>query len=398
VRPPRVVLVELGSIGQGLTGGENCLVHVIGSLAERGFATLVLTTDAFRQKLERERPSTGSSVRWLTIPAGSASGGGRALASYLRRTAAGPRLARAADLGPDDVVVCNSELLPNIGAFRVLTRRAAPQCPVYWFRSPVSSWWRGWRGQFGRPEPPTGGLLVLRVAQRCYARSIRTGGRVLVQNRWARDVVSARCPDAEVRLVTGYPGRPDLSFNPDRVARDVDLVWMGRFHDGKGALDLVPMMRRLGEIRPGTTVLVIGGGDPEIRRRLEAECRRQGLGDAITLTGAIPGEARFRELARGRLFLLTSRFEGAPNVEIEAMACGLPVLRYDLPLYDGRTRGRRSVPAFDPRAMADEAARLLEDSAGLAALAREARDEVAGHDWATVADQVVAAATPRERR
>ncbi len=90
-------------------------------------------------------------------------------------------------------------------------------------------------------------------------------------------------------------------------------------------------------------------------------------------------ENPFRYMRRARLFVLSSRHEGLPNVLIEALACGTPVVSTDAPygpaeiLEDGRWG--RLTPVGDVEAMAQEILdSLAGDTVPAEALRRRAED------------------------
>jgi glycosyltransferase involved in cell wall biosynthesis len=65
-------------------------------------------------------------------------------------------------------------------------------------------------------------------------------------------------------------------------------------------------------------------GQGELERDLRTLIAGRGLADAVSLAGFQPNPWQY--IARARVFLLTSRYEGFGNVLIEAMACGVPVV------------------------------------------------------------------------
>lgn len=77
-----------------------------------------------------------------------------------------------------------------------------------------------------------------------------------------------------------------------------------------------------------TARLVIIGEGAE-RDRLLASARELGIADKVDL----PGFQRnpFAWMARARVFVMSSLFEGAPNVVVQAMACGTTVVSTDCP-------------------------------------------------------------------
>jgi glycosyltransferase involved in cell wall biosynthesis len=97
------------------------------------------------------------------------------------------------------------------------------------------------------------------------------------------------------------------------------VLFVGHLTAAKGALDLVAAFRRMA--RDGDRLVLVGEG--ALRDELSAAAT---LDPSLTLAGAAPPEQVARWLAACDLLALPSYSEGCPNVVLEALACGRPVV------------------------------------------------------------------------
>ena len=190
---------------------------------------------------------------------------------------------------------------------------------------------------------------------------------------------------------------PDGPGGRNAERRAPTVVAMGRLVPQKG-FDL--LLRAFASIADGFPDwrLVVWGEGPQ-RAGLEA------LRDELSLSGraTFPGATRRpHEVMRGAgLFVLSSRYEGFPNVLCEAMAHGLPVIAADCPsgpreiVHDG-VDGLLVAPD-DAGALADALARLMGDAGErgrLAARATAIRERLAPDvimaRWDGLIDELVA--------
>lgn len=133
--------------------------------------------------------------------------------------------------------------------------------------------------------------------------------------------------------------------------------------------------------------LVILGGvaedDKTEARQQELVALAESLGVAadLCLLGFVANPYAY--MARSRLFVLSSAWEGFGNVLVEAMACGCPVVSTDCPhgpgeILDGGRYGRL-VPVGHAAAMASAIAAELERRPDRAMLRRRSEDFTVGH-------------------
>ena len=123
--------------------------------------------------------------------------------------------------------------------------------------------------------------------------------------------------------------------------------------------------------------LVIWGDGPE-RARLERLRDQLGLHDRVLLPGTSKDHGAW--VHSGSIFVLSSRFEGFPNVLIEAMASRMAILSTDCPwgpaeIIEDRVSGIL-VPEGDVQALGTQIVALVNDPALCAELGASARRRV----------------------
>jgi glycosyltransferase involved in cell wall biosynthesis len=102
------------------------------------------------------------------------------------------------------------------------------------------------------------------------------------------------------------------------------LLAVGRLAPQK---DYGTLLRAFALVRWHRSVrLVILGEGPE-RNRLQDEAIALGIAADVKMSGAVPNP--FPYIARARLFVMSSAWEGLPNVLVEALACGCPIVSTD---------------------------------------------------------------------
>ncbi len=179
----------------------------------------------------------------------------------------------------------------------------------------------------------------------------------------------ARVPRAAGKIVTIHNPvvGPGLA---EQAAEAVEHPWFG---DGEPVVlaagrlapqkDYPTLLRAFAEVaRSRSARLVILGQGPERESLLELAARL-GIEDRFDLPGFDVNP--FRYMARASVFVLSSRYEGFPNVLAQAMACGAPVVSTDCrsgpsEMLEGGKWGRL-VPVGDWRAMARAIEATLDD-------------------------------------
>ena len=103
------------------------------------------------------------------------------------------------------------------------------------------------------------------------------------------------------------------------------LLAVGRLDSQKGFERLIDVFSRLAPTHPDWQLVILGDGAEH--GRLQAAIEGYHLNDRVSLVGHIGNVADWYHWAD--LFVMSSLFEGFPNVLVEAMAHGLPAVSFD---------------------------------------------------------------------
>lgn len=103
------------------------------------------------------------------------------------------------------------------------------------------------------------------------------------------------------------------------------LVAVGRAHRQKNyetLIDALAQLRAAG--RPDLRLMILGAASPKRRAALAARARALGLARAVRFEGEVANP--FPLMRQAAAYVLPSRWEGASNSLLEAVACGVPVV------------------------------------------------------------------------
>ena len=149
--------------------------------------------------------------------------------------------------------------------------------------------------------------------------------RVFVSSAELRETMARWGCAPNMMLEVGTPnwlGRPRCYDG----MRPLRLCWTG-LHIGRKALPIA--LRSLAELKARglnkRVHLTILGAGPDTWI-WQALCQQLGVHEMVTWTGQVPFHRVREELERQDAFVITSLQEGTPNVVMEALAAGLPIL------------------------------------------------------------------------
>ncbi|MGC8659447.1 MAG: glycosyltransferase [Desulfomonilaceae bacterium] len=182
----------------------------------------------------------------------------------------------------------------------------------------------------------------------------------------------------EPKRVAYVPNGVDTDFfTPDGSCRDPQptVVFVGRFVKAKDPITLIAAFSHLRKIIENVRLIMIGQGylDSTIRSKISA----YGLSGDVDL---VPGTIDVRPfLRRSWLLVLSSVLEGVPQVMLEAMSCGLPVVATavdGIPEVVQHGVNGLLVQPRSPEQLAKSMADLLSDDETRTSMGRRARETV----------------------
>lgn len=147
----------------------------------------------------------------------------------------------------------------------------------------------------------------------------------------------------------------------EEIKRENILITVGRLTRVKGIDLLVKIIPEILKRHKDWKWYVLGEG--EERELLEQICEMHHLQEQLILTGNVPDVEVY--LQRASIYVMTSRAEGLPMCLLEAMACGVACVSFDIQtgpaeiIEDGENGFL--IPAFDLRQMEEKIELLIED-------------------------------------
>jgi len=190
----------------------------------------------------------------------------------------------------------------------------------------------------------------------------------------------------------------DTSRIPTRFEgeRKRTVVAAGRLHEQKNFDLLIRAFARFYKTHHDYELVIYGEG-PE-KDKLHKTASSLGIAGAVELAGQ--SKTLLTDINDSGMFVLSSDYEGMPNVLIEAMACGLPCIATDCPIGGVRSliasgENGHLVPVGDEDALFESMCKLADDESYAAWLGQHAAairtrldENLVAKEWLNYLDRV----------
>jgi glycosyltransferase involved in cell wall biosynthesis len=233
------------------------------------------------------------------------------------------------------------------------------------------------------------------ILEKVLLRSMLRADLVIFISEFARTVIEDRA-SRRLKNTVLIPHGIDPSFRNGRgkdsprpkwlLAEDY-LLYVSCVDFYKAQVEVVQAYALLKQRRPTREKLVLAGPEsPDYGRKVRQEIHRLGLDEDVVMVGQIPYEQMPELYHHAKANIFASQCENCPNILLEALAAGRPVLasnRPPMPEFGGD-----AAVYFDPTSpteLAEQLARLLEDPDRMRELSAKAKERSFRYDWARTA-------------
>jgi len=254
------------------------------------------------------------------------------------------------------------------------------------FKSSSDIGYRGGRASFSLRN------LAYYFSQRiAYWLIRRYADHIVVTNQLDKDIfVKSGVSPAMVTPVYGGVDIKAISEIPSTQDFNYDGCFVGRLHPQKGPLELIRIWHLVCKVRPNAKLALIGNGPLE--NKVKNEIKRRGLEGNVDMLGYVDGKQKYNILKSSKVFLHTPVLDTGGMAAAEGMACGLPVVGFDLPGYKFcYPQGMLKAPIGALEAFADLVLNLLHDEDLYHQTRKDALEFVQGWDWNKRAEEIMEA-------
>lgn len=356
--------------GRGLGGGDRRAIEILKRFLRSMKVTCMIS------KMGYNNYSSYISLDYIVIPSVDKLG---VLFSYFGRSVVGCfRIVRE----KGDIVYPTSDFLPDVLPAYVLK-----------LKNSNTKWVQIVHHLYENPFKRVGGSFLVNLfgflSQHLSFVLMKTrADLIIVVNPVVKQQLSKIGFDSS-KIFVSYNG-VDLQkiHNLQPSTKTYDCVFLGRLHATKGVFDLVEIWKNVTTKNPYATLAIIGGGDKPVEQKLGKIISENKLERNVDVLGYLKDEKAFSILKSSKIFIFPSYEEGFGIAILEAMACGLPAIAWNLPVYrEVFPQGMITVPIGNIEEFAEDILKLLEDSESRNSISNDALRIASKYSWNDIARQ-----------
>ncbi len=281
---------------------------------------------------------------------------------------------------PAEVVISSSDFFCDTEVAILLKKR---RTKIRWIAMVYHLYTKPWK----RPGNPLVNWIWFILQRWSLRRIARWADGVMVHDTEEGDLVKNLLVRLGMSAAVVHPMRNGVHLRrfdqPKTTGKpEFTALFVGELRPNKGVFDLIPIWRNVCSSVPEARLLVVGGGNQHICNRLTAAIQAAGLKDRILLAGSLSQEDLVKAYHSTQLFISPSHEEGWGIAICEAMAAGVPVVAYDLPVYRRHYHNAfEAAPCFNRSTFAECIVKLLKDASRRKDLISIGGERSRSYDW-----------------
>lgn len=234
--------------------------------------------------------------------------------------------------------------------------------------------------------------LRLRMLRRLMLASMRKADLTIFISEHARKVIErlAYIPNPLTiphGVADCFRGGAAAPSRPAAAGSEPYLLYVSKLDNYKHHQEVVTAFSMLPEgLKASHRLLLIGEAEGKLAERVRKVIRERGLVGRVLMLGSVPYSDLPAFYLNSKANIFASSCENCPNIMLEALASGRPLLSSDvdpMPEFGGPDIGYFS--PFEPRSIAASMRMVLEDDSVSARWARAAQERGSRYDWSRTA-------------
>lgn len=118
--------------------------------------------------------------------------------------------------------------------------------------------------------------------------------------------------------------------NSEKIQKEYDACFVGRFHPQKGVLELIDIWDEVLKLKQQARLAIIGADSESYKKMVVEKIRKLGLQNNIDLLGYLNGFDKYKIFLKSRMILHPAIYDSGGMAACEGMAWGLPAIGFDL--------------------------------------------------------------------
>jgi glycosyltransferase involved in cell wall biosynthesis len=211
---------------------------------------------------------------------------------------------------------------------------------------------------------------------------------ILLNNQVKDDLVTQGFNGKKLKVAGCGINYKQIQQYPPQAEMSYDVCALGRIYPTKGVFDLPAIWEKIVQSKPSAKLAIIGTGPESWTEELKKLIEQKGLMENIHMLGFVNTDKVYGLLKSAKVFVTASYEEGWGISVCEAMACGLPVVAYDLPAFkEVFGDSVELVPRGNTSLMAEKILYYLENDDIRNQKKNSVRNLASRFDWDTISEE-----------